>query len=203
MNSKPVLTSGRLGFTLIELLVVVGIIALLTAVLLPVLLAARERARATACASNLHQLHLAFSMYAADNGGFVPPYMAGGDKGSFHGLTIGNKPILWPDQTEQCIRAVNAYAHSSEIWLCPSDPAGNKVDHAMSYDFEGFPFDSAAQCIVPYSMSGSPNKRFLVENGWEQTSADAGSYSHQGHYNIAYYDGHVKLQSVPDDSPEP
>lgn len=64
----------RRGFTLIELLVVVGIISLLIAILLPVFSAAREGARTVACASNLRQLHLAFSQYVADNGGYLPPY---------------------------------------------------------------------------------------------------------------------------------
>jgi prepilin-type N-terminal cleavage/methylation domain-containing protein len=62
----------RRGFTLIELLVVVAIIALLIAVLLPSLGRARERAKRSACLSNLHQTHLAFVLYAQDNNDQVP-----------------------------------------------------------------------------------------------------------------------------------
>lgn len=51
------------GFTLIELLVVVGIIALLLAILLPSLAAARKEARAVACATNLRQLGQAVAIY--------------------------------------------------------------------------------------------------------------------------------------------
>ena len=57
---------GSGGFTLIELLVVIAIIAILAAILFPVFAQAREKARATACTSNLKQLDLALMMYGQD-----------------------------------------------------------------------------------------------------------------------------------------
>ncbi|MDB5320687.1 MAG: hypothetical protein JWN40_2318 [Phycisphaerales bacterium] len=57
----------RCGFTLVELLVVIGIIALLIAILLPVMNRSREAARRVACLSNLRQVHAAFQFYAMAN----------------------------------------------------------------------------------------------------------------------------------------
>jgi prepilin-type N-terminal cleavage/methylation domain-containing protein/prepilin-type processing-associated H-X9-DG protein len=59
------------GLTLIELLVVIAIIAILAAVLLPVLNRARIRAEAAECMSNNRQLDLAWLMYASDNRDFL------------------------------------------------------------------------------------------------------------------------------------
>ncbi|HVS70224.1 MAG TPA: prepilin-type N-terminal cleavage/methylation domain-containing protein [Phycisphaerae bacterium] len=63
----------RSGFTLIELLVVVAIIALLISILLPSLARARDQAKKTACASNLHQLGIALTTYAAEFENNLPP----------------------------------------------------------------------------------------------------------------------------------
>jgi prepilin-type N-terminal cleavage/methylation domain-containing protein len=66
--------SNRPGhaFTLIELLVVIAIVAILAAMLLPVLARAREKARSAQCAGNLRQWGLACRMYADDNNDFLP-----------------------------------------------------------------------------------------------------------------------------------
>jgi prepilin-type N-terminal cleavage/methylation domain-containing protein len=62
----------RRAFTLVELLVVIGIIAVLVAILLPVMGRAREAARRTVCLSNLRQVHAIFHLYAIENRDLVP-----------------------------------------------------------------------------------------------------------------------------------
>lgn len=67
LSSKATFIRSR-AFTLIELLVVLGVIAVLLAILLPVLFAMRERGRRAVCLSNLHQLDTALLMYTQDIG---------------------------------------------------------------------------------------------------------------------------------------
>jgi prepilin-type N-terminal cleavage/methylation domain-containing protein len=68
-KTKP---SRSLGFTLIELLVVIAIIAILAAVLLPVLGKARRTAQRTICINNMHEIYIGSTLYATDFNEFYP-----------------------------------------------------------------------------------------------------------------------------------
>lgn len=57
------------GFTLVELLVVIGIIAVVVAILLPVLGKARRQAEGTACMAQLREIGNCFASYVVDNKG--------------------------------------------------------------------------------------------------------------------------------------
>ncbi len=202
------------GFTLIELLVVVGIIALLTAILLPVFLAARERARATACASNLRQLHLAFSLYVANNGGYLPPYCTD----HIRQVTRDDgTTYLVLDQSQELVASVMPYVQTTGILFCPDDPfAGEEV--AVAYDYRnGFGYDhvynntytSSAYvagvtwkqgALTPQRLDSSPASVPLLTDDKAGSVLDLppatgpGPYSHRGRFNVIYRDGHLEAR---------
>ena len=72
-GSKRFGLSSRLGFTLLELLVVMAIIAILVALLIPVLGRAKEKSQRISCAGNLRQINLALLLYRTDHNGLMPP----------------------------------------------------------------------------------------------------------------------------------
>ena len=96
--------SAPRGFTLIELLVVVAIIAVLAALLLPVLSNAKENAKRAMCTSNLRQLTTVLIMYDQDYGQ----------------LPCGrwNIPNYFHEFTYQIIR--DNYQISDRVVSCPS-----------------------------------------------------------------------------------
>ncbi|HEU6449364.1 MAG TPA: prepilin-type N-terminal cleavage/methylation domain-containing protein [Verrucomicrobiae bacterium] len=81
--------SRRQGFTLIELLVVIAIIAILAAMLLPVLASARRRAWNINCTSNMKQVGSAIQMFADDHDGLLPSGEDGVTSG--YGLSVAQK----------------------------------------------------------------------------------------------------------------
>ncbi|MES2460496.1 MAG: DUF1559 domain-containing protein, partial [Armatimonadota bacterium] len=104
--SRPGVRRPLSGFTLIELLVVIAIIAILAAILFPVFAQAREKARQTACLSNMKQMGLAIMQYSNDYDEALPVQ---GDGAQNRGR--------WMYQ-------VYPYVKNIQVYTCPNFPEG-------------------------------------------------------------------------------
>jgi len=145
-RSSACLTRG--AFTLVELLLVVVVIAILAALLLPVLSRAQSKAKQAFCVNNLKQLALCTQMYAADNDGklvenpeSVPTF--GGNPGneSTNAWVLGNMKRALEATNESFVRRgqLFAYARSPSLFHCPADRSqSNGVARTRSYSMNGW-----------------------------------------------------------------
>jgi prepilin-type N-terminal cleavage/methylation domain-containing protein/prepilin-type processing-associated H-X9-DG protein len=87
----------RRAFTLIELLIVIAVIAILAALLLPVLARAKDKAKQIACVSNLRQWGMAIQMYSPDNNDGIPRDGYGKNSSWFDTALYNGQPTGTPD----------------------------------------------------------------------------------------------------------
>lgn len=115
------------AFTLIELLVVIAVISILAALLFPVFLSVRGRARQTVCVSNLRQIGLAMTQYAQDSDEFYP-----------YGCDPSDNTGIWDNKgltaTTSAMPLLNnildPYIKSKDVWRCPADTGYDVLDMA-------------------------------------------------------------------------
>jgi prepilin-type N-terminal cleavage/methylation domain-containing protein len=128
-RARPASAATGIGFTLIELLVVIAMIALLAALLLPVLHSAREAARRAVCMGHLRQMQIAWQTYAESHDGLIVNGMPWWEE---EGDPPNGKPWLiegWPaglasnqEDADAMMRtgALAPYAGDVRLYRCPS-----------------------------------------------------------------------------------
>ncbi len=205
------------GFTLVELLVVIGIIALLIAILLPALQAARAQAQSVACGSNQRQIFLGLRMYADDNRGWIPTTMftyprpgGGNDYITYNYVLTQYEPTTGGWQTP-----IN-YIPNKNVYLCPAqDNAttfrgsyalnGRMASEAFTATVTSFPDASSHTNSTPYTwyhynMNKTilPTEMYLLGDVFKDKyyfynqPNDRPDFRHKDRMNILFQDGHVE-----------
>lgn len=164
--------AAKKAFTLIELLVVIAIICLLSAILFPVFVTVRRKARESSCASNLKQLGLAVLQYTQDYDEHWPMAYVSSQWSS------GDTKV-YPERT--LVVTLEPYVKNHQIWNCP-DRLGldrgsskyraawfytsnktNKTDADYGYNERVFGGDIYGKAVsVPVSAIGSPASQIML-----------------------------------------
>jgi prepilin-type N-terminal cleavage/methylation domain-containing protein/prepilin-type processing-associated H-X9-DG protein len=144
------------GFTLIEVLVVVAIIALLVAILLPSLRAARYLSQRAVCLHNLNQIGAGMVAYAMENRELLPLCKQVKDVGPLDWVAGKNYYGLgYDDMSALCPRFVKDF----KVWECPGarnvvrnrkDPDGRYTDLKDNYDIYAQPRYGGAYEYNPF-----------------------------------------------------
>lgn len=184
-------------FTLIELLVVVAIIGILMSILLPSLLKAREMGKRAVCASNLHQQHLSFTVFANDNNGNYPGH-----------LDPGRWPIGWFKANEGHRALYENGLLDGKVFFCPSSKKTNWISYEASWPaangdrYAGYAFwanywraSSIDDKIASNSSSDSDtmllSDKIFINSGDPSFSNHTSTGGLDGG-NITFNDGHTK-----------
>jgi prepilin-type N-terminal cleavage/methylation domain-containing protein len=105
------------GFTLIELLVVIAIIAILAALLLPAISAAKRKAQRVACISHLRQISVGVRLYSDDSHDASPsPSGAGLTSTNIVPLYSGYKALM-----KNYVGLKGASSPQDKLFQCPAD----------------------------------------------------------------------------------
>jgi prepilin-type N-terminal cleavage/methylation domain-containing protein len=179
----------RKGFTLIELLVAVATIAILAALLLPVLSKAKIKAQRASCVANLRQLGFGWIIYSHDNNGLLPESYSG----SSNSWVMGNmrKPTEATDSGLIVQGKLFPYTRDTKVYHCPGDTGvtfGSKVVASVrSYSMNGFmggrdpllaPIPPSAKDYVPFFakdselLSGRPSELWVLIDEDERSIDD-------------------------------
>jgi len=126
------------GFTLVELLVVIAIIALLMAILVPVLQRARGQAHRIICMSNLRNFSMAHKQYQAETEKYLPhtnyePYYTPWYNNDCFRTALGLRTATAKEKTRRPIGTLQEWpANVPRKFICPA------ATYALSHPEDGF-----------------------------------------------------------------
>jgi type II secretory pathway pseudopilin PulG len=113
--------------TLIELMTVIAIVAVLAALLLPVIGSVRETGRQATCQANLHSIGIAVSAYRDDNSGEFPPMLLGpAEDATGNPITTGAKAV--PMESMKHAFLYPKYIKDISTFRCPDNAGRTDTD---------------------------------------------------------------------------